>query len=213
MSHIIINEKNFQRFSNRMRNLLNEFTNGQISLGKLQSQEIFSQILGSENVHELRINLNKEKIVNDYTFKLNKNEVNDFFASKLHPEQEKEFITKLEKRMGYICARIADISGYDFCDWSHALKSNENSPSLLNCIAYSYSPKEQAFKEDMKESIRYNIEYLNKKVISYDKYIRDFPTTWLFEDFEPVLIEEVKQDSFKQLKSGHYSQQLRPKIK
>lgn len=60
MSQIIITEKNFERFSNRLSQILQEHTNGKICLGKLQSQELFSQILGAENVHELRINLKKK---------------------------------------------------------------------------------------------------------------------------------------------------------
>lgn len=213
MSQIIINEKNFDRFSNRMRQLLNEFTEGKVSLGKLQSQELFSKILGNENVHEFRLNLKKEKITQDYTFKLTKNEVENFFASKFNSQQEEEFINKLEKRMGYVCSRIADISGYEFFEWTHSLKKNSESPSILNCLVFSYSPYEVAFKQDMKDSISYGLEYLNKKVISYDKYVRSFPTTWLYEDFEPTLIEEVKAYSSKELKSGNYSNELRPKMK
>jgi hypothetical protein len=176
MSQIIINEKNFDRFAARMSQILQKHTNGDVSLGRLQSQELFSKILGVENVHELRTHLKKERVVNDYTFKLSATQVNDFFEKKLNPEQETKFIEQLNSRMGYVCSRIADISGYEFSEWYYPDKKPAHSPSILNCLVFNYQPQEDMFKTDMKDMMHFNFEYTNKKVITYDKYIGSFPT-------------------------------------
>lgn len=213
MSQITINEKNFARFSERMSKILQDHTNGQISLGKLQSQELFSQILGSENVHELRINLKKEKLPKDYTFKIDEKEVYQFFNKQLNTEQEKEFIEKLGKRMEYVTSRIADICGYEFNEWNYPLKQSKDGPSILNCIAYSYYPSDDDFKTDMQEEMQFGFEYGNKKVITYDRYIGSFPTKWLHQDFENQLIDETKAHITKELRKEENQDILRIKMK
>lgn len=54
MSQIIINEKNFTRFAKRLQKLIAEKTNNQIEPGFLESQEWLSQILGVQNLHEMK---------------------------------------------------------------------------------------------------------------------------------------------------------------
>lgn len=213
MSQITINEKNFARFAERMSKILQDHTHGQVSLGKLQSQELLSQILGAENVHELRINLKKEKLPTDYTFKIDEKEVDQFFNNQLNKEQETVFIEKLNLRMGYIVSRIMDISGYEFTEWNYPLKKSSDSPSILNCIAYSYFPNDVDFKNDMKENMQFSFEYINKQILTFDKYINDFPTKWLYQDFESTLIEESKAHKRVELRKEENFGILRIKMK
>lgn len=213
MSQIIINAKNFERFSNRMKKMIGQLTQNQVVLGKLQSQEIFSQILGAENLHELRTNLNNQKVIPDYTYKLNKLEVDNFFKKQLSTEEEKNFISKLKSRMTYVIDRIADISGYDLVDWNFGSISHTDSPSILNCITLNYSPNTDKFKDDMKENISYIFEFINKKIISYDKYMNSFPTTWLYQEFETALINEVKVYSDKERKKQYVGDHFRKALK
>lgn len=205
MSHIIINSKNFSRFSKRMQLLLNDMTNGQVSLGKLQSQEIFSKILGSENLHELRENLNK---IENNTFQLNENDVLNFFSKNLSTENESAFIQKLNKRVDYIVKKICEICGFDFEGWNYAFIKNNDSPSILNCIVLTHSPKNDLFKETMNTNISYSLEYMNRKIISYDKYLGEFPTSWLFKNFEKDLIAEVENFSLIERQKEDIGKQL-----
>jgi len=205
MSHITINSKNFARFSKRMKILLNNITNGQVFLGKLQSQEIFSKILGSENLHELRENFNK---IEDTTFKLHEVDVLNFFSKNLSTENETIFIKKLNKRVDYIIKKICEICGFDFESWNYGFIKNNDSPSILNCIVLTHFPINDLFKEEMRKNISYSLEYMNRKIISYDKYINDFPTSWLFKSFEKDLIIEVEKFSLIERQKENIGKQL-----
>jgi hypothetical protein len=63
MSEIIINEKNFAKFSKRLQKLLHSHKKQLTQLSYLETQELFSQVLGKSDLHEMKLLL-KEKSPN-----------------------------------------------------------------------------------------------------------------------------------------------------
>lgn len=115
--------------------------------------------------------------------------------------------------MGYVISRIMDICGYDFTEWNYPFKKSVDSSSILNCIGYSYFPNQDVFKLDMKDMMQFGFEYINKQVITFDKYISAFPTKWLHDDFESKLIEEASQHKMHELQKEENFGILRMKLK
>jgi hypothetical protein len=54
MNPIIINEKNFARFSKRLQKLIAEKTQNQYTPGLMESQEFLSQVFGVQSLHEMK---------------------------------------------------------------------------------------------------------------------------------------------------------------
>lgn len=61
MSAIIINEKNFTKFSKRLQKLLKNHQKEINQLSYLETQELLSQVLGKENLHEMKSLLKEKK--------------------------------------------------------------------------------------------------------------------------------------------------------
>jgi hypothetical protein len=203
MSQITINEKNFARFARRLQKLINESSQGNLSLGQLQSQELFSQILGSENVHELRANLRKESehaSEKSVHFKLDEAEVKAFFQSGLSDEHQLHaFAKKIDQRSEYIVNFIAEVSGYEIDAWSYTWTKSPD-----RWYPYTYDSSSEKFKQDFQDNIGFSFELLNKKMFSFDKYITQFPTTWLYCDFEDALKKEAEHDIWEQKVSNEH---------
>jgi hypothetical protein len=115
-------------------------------------------------------------------FIFSKEEAAKLFDDNISVKENKELIKKADLRFSYIMETMAAIIGRKF-DWFDF--DNENSSDNGNPIRGYFDP------EDYSDNISFVGKSIATKNKDFDKYEYDFPTKWLWTNFEAELQEEV----------------------
>jgi len=117
-------------------------------------------------------------------FLFTKEEATKIFDDNTSVKEQKDLVKKADSRFGYIMETMSAIIGRKF-EWFDF--DNENSSDNGNPIRGYFDP------EYYSDSISFVGKVIATKNKDFDIYEYDFPTSWLWTNFETQLQEEVEQ--------------------
>jgi hypothetical protein len=119
---------------------------------------------------------------------LTKEEFDKLFDLDVSVRAKKEVEAKLAGRFDYIIHKMADIIGRTVHWYDYDNEGGEYSPGYFDSDSYD-------------TNIGYVGEFGSTKNEGFDTYQDSFPTTWLYEDFEAKLAQEVKEFNVEEQKA------------